>query len=285
MSATLDIALLRTFHTVAHLKQFKSTAQQLHKSPAAISVQIQRLEQAVGGRLLDRDNQGVALTPLGRRLLANTRELLSVHDRTVNELKVAPAAGRIQLGVPDEYIVHVMQDILPAFIAAWPQVTLEISTAPSFTLLEAINEDRLDVAIIAHPSGRLPGGHLLQATSPVWVGAFERLEFYSQPIPVALYAAPCPYREAMIDALDGASLSWRPVLDTPSGAAVKACVESGIGVSVIDRARLTTGMSIVHELPTLPIHHICLLNIPRARMADRAAIELLTASIRQKFKL
>ncbi|WP_146053934.1 helix-turn-helix domain-containing protein, partial [Pseudomonas syringae] len=44
MTPTLDIELIRTFHAVARIGKFSAAAEQLHKSPAAVSVHIQRLE-------------------------------------------------------------------------------------------------------------------------------------------------------------------------------------------------------------------------------------------------
>ncbi len=53
MRPILDIDLLRTFHAIARLGQFRAAAAFVNRSPAAVSVHIQRLEQVVGGRLLE----------------------------------------------------------------------------------------------------------------------------------------------------------------------------------------------------------------------------------------
>ncbi|WYX50277.1 LysR family transcriptional regulator [Achromobacter xylosoxidans] len=87
MNQSLDIDLLRTFHAVARLGQFRAAAEHVHRSPAAVSVHIQRLEAVVGGRLLERDNQSVTLTPLGQRVLGGTAELLRVHDRVLGGIQ------------------------------------------------------------------------------------------------------------------------------------------------------------------------------------------------------
>lgn len=50
MATTLDIDLLRTFHAVVRIGKFSAAAEQLHKSPAAVSVQIQRLEAVADPR-------------------------------------------------------------------------------------------------------------------------------------------------------------------------------------------------------------------------------------------
>lgn len=49
MAAVLDIELIRTFHAVARIGKFSAAAEHLHKSPAAVSVHVQRLETVAGG--------------------------------------------------------------------------------------------------------------------------------------------------------------------------------------------------------------------------------------------
>jgi len=284
MDTILDIDLLRTFHTVHRLKRFKAAAEFLHKSPAAISMHIQRLESIVGGRLLERDNQAVLLTGLGKRVMSTTLELLDLHDRAVRDLYGNEASGRVILGVPDEYIVHVIQDILPIFGSMWPNVVLEIKTAPSLLLREQVARGHLDVAIIAQPPGGTRSqGIVLQYTAPVWAAATHFVLNEDGILPLALYASPCPYREAMTAALDKAGIKWRAVLDTESGVAVRACVEAGLGVSVIDRSKITPSMQILNDLPAIPDHEITILQAPVSRDQSIEAVTLLLDTIQQRF--
>ena len=171
MPAMLDLDLLRSFHMIARLGRFRAAAERLNKSPAAISVQVQRLEAVAGGRLFERDNRAVVLTPLGQRLLAGTTELLRVHDRLMDELQDTGPAGKVRLGVPDEYAGHVIRDILPVIVARWPRVVLEVETAASGVLTDQFQRGRLDMVVIVRPAGGEHDGRYLVATTPVWVAA------------------------------------------------------------------------------------------------------------------
>ncbi|KAJ8135169.1 hypothetical protein OY671_011618, partial [Metschnikowia pulcherrima] len=131
MSRSLDIDSSRTFHAVARLGQFRAAAEHVHRSPAAVSVHIQRLEAVVGGRSLERDNQSVTSTPLGQRVLGGTAESSRVHDRVSGGIQGKALAGRIKSGSPDEYAAHVIRDVSPSFAADWPDVVSEVTTAPS----------------------------------------------------------------------------------------------------------------------------------------------------------
>ncbi|MCO7597456.1 MULTISPECIES: LysR family transcriptional regulator [Pseudomonas] len=284
MSAILDIELLRTFHAVSRSGRFKAAAEQLHKSPAAISVHIQRLESIVGGRLLERDNQSVSLTALGRRLLVSTTELLHTHDRVLSEVQGSSVTGRIRLGVPDEYADHVIRDILPCFAEQRPNVVLEVKTGPSLTLREQVRRGRLHAAVAVVPKGEpVDGQKPLAGTTPVWVGAANGPSVLADPLPLALYAAECPYREAMLSALRNSGRKWRVVLDSPSSQAVKACVETGMAITLLDRSRVTGRMVILAGLPEVAEHDVVFLTFAQAQSEE--PVVLLSQMIGQYFRL
>ncbi|MCY1406313.1 hypothetical protein D9M71_215750 [compost metagenome] len=88
----------------------------------------------------------------------------------------------------------------------------------------------------------------------------------------------------MTQALDEKGIAWRAILDTPSGNAVKACVEAGIGVSVVDRSRITSKMKILEHLPRIPDHEIVILQATREREAPEA-MAVLAEAIRQRFRI
>ncbi|BBP59757.1 LysR family transcriptional regulator [Pseudomonas sp. St316] len=284
MTAILDIDLIRTFHAVARIGKFSAAAEQLHKSPAAVSVHIQRLEAVAGGRLLNRDNQSVSLTALGKRLLVATTELLSTHDRVLADLHGTRLAGRITLGVPDEYAEHVIRDILPTFAAAWPNVVLELKTAPSYALRDQVLRGKLQAAVVAQPKGQVSAeGQVLVSTTPVWVGPVHMTVASMEPLPLAVHAVQCPYRQAMMEALRQSGRRTRVVLESPSNQAVKACVEAGLAISLIDRARVTDAMQILEGLPVIEEHEVVFMR-SQASHADEA-VDLLSRAMQQYFRL
>jgi len=284
MTAILDIDLIRTFHAVARIGKFSGAAEQLHKSPAAVSVHIQRLEAVAGGRLLNRDNQSVSLTALGKRLLVATTELLNTHDRVLADLHGTRLAGRITLGVPDEYADHVIRDILPTFAAAWPNVVLELKTAPSYALRDLVQRGKLQAAVVTQPKGPANAeSQVLVSTTPVWVGPVHATAASLEPLPLAVHAVQCPYRQAMMEALRHSGRRTRIVLESPSNQAVKACVEAGLAISLIDRARVTDAMRILEGLPVIEEHEVVFMRA-LASQGDEA-VSLLARAMQQYFRL
>ena len=280
---SLNINLLRTFHAVARLGQFRAAAEHVHRSHAAVSVHIQRLEAIAGGRLLERDNQAVSLTPLGERLLTATTDLLRAHDKVLDELHGTTLVGRIKVGVPDEYATHLIRDILPLFSASWTNVVLEVTTAPSLALRELIDRNRVQLAICAQALTDHPHPHALLTTTPVWVAGIGANGPLPDPVPLALHATHCPYRSEMTSSLEKAGRTWREVLSSPSSQAIQACVEAGLGVSLIDRSRVTASMRRLDGMPRVAAHEILLL---RASDPEHdPATSRLAQTIREHFTL
>jgi DNA-binding transcriptional LysR family regulator len=93
MTGELDLRLLRHFVAVAEELHFTRAAARLYLAQQALSRDVARLERQLGVRLFTRTTRRVALTPDGERLLGRARELLALHDQTVQELH-GPDGGR-----------------------------------------------------------------------------------------------------------------------------------------------------------------------------------------------
>ena len=87
MAGELDLRLLREFVVVAEELHFTRAAARLYLAQQALSRDIARLERQLGVPLFTRTTRRVALTAEGERLLERARELLALHDQTLQELR------------------------------------------------------------------------------------------------------------------------------------------------------------------------------------------------------
>lgn len=127
---TMDLGALRTFVKVAELASFTRAAEQLGMPKARVSTTVQQLEADLGTRLLHRTTRSVRLTADGEQfrercllLLADADELQSLFQRAPSALR-----GRLRVDVPIGMAQAVLMPRLPAFLAAHPQLALELST-------------------------------------------------------------------------------------------------------------------------------------------------------------
>lgn len=101
----MNLNQLKYFVAVAEHQSFTKAANQYYLSQTAISQQIRALEDAVGVRLLDRDNRPVTLTPAGSVLFQEAKGILSRMDTALSRTRDAStrtggySAGGVHQGV------------------------------------------------------------------------------------------------------------------------------------------------------------------------------------------
>ncbi|WP_297836398.1 LysR family transcriptional regulator [Pseudomonas sp.] len=289
MATTLDIDLLRTFHAIVRFGQFLAASTFLNRSPSAVSLHVRRLEAVAGGRLLERDNQTVTLTPLGRRFALHTAELLRMHDQVLDSFSNPVASGRVRLGISEEYAGALLQCTLPSLTTHFPHIELEIETGSSGRLRTRLTRGQLDLALVVEPMGTPPPddqpARTFGTTQPVWVAAHQYRVDSTKPVPLALHGKGCPYRAVAIDALAQSQRRWRTVVMSAGVMALEMTISAGLAIGIVDRARLADDMrelTIDDGFPQLALHELKLMRAPGPASA---AAEVLVQLISEHFRL
>lgn len=151
----LDLRLVRYFVVVADELHFGRAATRLHVSQPALSKQIRKLEDQLGARLFVRDSRHVALTVRGEAFLRDARELLTLAER----MQQRSDGKRVRIAHIFELATS--RDVADAYSNSRPDVTIIEHAMDSVAQLNALLEDRLDVAILRvtpqmlhdHPKG------------------------------------------------------------------------------------------------------------------------------------
>ena len=153
---------LAAFVTVARAKGFREGARLSGTSPSGLSEAVRRLETELGVRLLNRTTRSVVPTEAGQSLLERLAPALSEMEAAldaVNGFRDRPV-GTLRLNVPVSAARLVLPRIVPAFVAAYPDIRLEVMTDESFVDVLAAGCDagirygeRLEQDMIAVPIG------------------------------------------------------------------------------------------------------------------------------------
>lgn len=144
----LDIDLLRAFAVVAAEQNVSRAAERLLRNQSTVSLQLQRLESAVGRRLLYRSPRRVALTAEGETLLGYAHQILALNDDAVARINEPPLEGLVRIGVPEDFATTYMPAILAEFAKSHPLVALEVTCDLTLNLLELFRRGRLDLALV-----------------------------------------------------------------------------------------------------------------------------------------
>ena len=143
---------MRVFSRVIEQGSFAGAARELNLSPAVVTRLVADLEEHLGARLINRTTRRLSLTDTGELYLERVRHILTEVEEAEALATAATAEPRGHLRVlcSPAFAVHQIAKHLPAFRAAYPRVTLELSVPGP---VEAVDEN-FDVSILTE--GRRP---------------------------------------------------------------------------------------------------------------------------------
>ncbi len=157
-----DLSDLTAFVAVARSGGFREAARGSSGSASSFSEAVSRLEARLGVRLLNRTTRSVAPTEAGARLLDRLAPALGEVEAAldvVNGFRDRPV-GRLRLNVPVSAARLVLPRIVPPFLAAYPDISLEVIAEDGFVDMLAAGcdagiryDERLEQDMIAIPIG------------------------------------------------------------------------------------------------------------------------------------
>lgn len=249
----LDPELLRTFLIFVETGSLARAAEIVGRSPSAVTAQIQRLEEAVGGPVLAPAGRGRVTTALGDHVAIHARRILDANQEAWLSLSGASASGNVVLGATQDFATSTMPDLLRAFVRNHPQVRLDLNVGRTAQLTKAFEEGDVDVLLVMR--GERKADELAIVREPMlWLISKDGLVAGLKELPVALLDPPCGFRSALIAALDHAQRPYRIAATSGSLSGLVAAVRGGTAVTL--RTRHLIGEGIVEAPPSLALPEV-----------------------------
>jgi DNA-binding transcriptional LysR family regulator len=263
----LDSESLRPFVVLAEELHFRRAAGRLFVSQPALSKQIRRLEEKVGGALFARTRRKVALTEAGRVLLPAARRLLRESSAAFTLAREAAQgrAGVLRIGFGIASLTELLPRAVLRFRRAYPQVELQMQDMSTPAQVAALLERDIDVGMVrlplAHPE--LTAAPLLRerlvAATP---GAFPYRPYQSkaglaclrdQPFIIVARSVSQTHHEHVMAVCRKAGFTPNVVQETSETFTALNLVRAGLGVSLVpgSSARLRVPGVRLHPL-TMP---------------------------------
>ena len=263
MASPLDLNLLKTFVAVVETGSLSNAAPRVGRSQSAVSMQIQRLEDMVGNRLLVRGPRTVTPNAIGEDFLIYARRLLKLSDEAWASVTRPKETGSVRLGVPDDYAAFLLPPVLSRFAEDHPLVTVELVCEQSTALVRSLADGRLDLAIVT----RLPEQPLdvIRLERFVWVASPNHVAWQTDPLPVALFEPGCAARMNVLRALGDADRSYRCTYSSASLLGLVAVVQAGLAVAGLAQRSVPSSLRVIganERLPALPDLEIGILRNP-----------------------
>ncbi|MGB5325580.1 MAG: LysR substrate-binding domain-containing protein [Pseudomonadales bacterium] len=236
---------LRAFVVTAELGSVTAAAEQLGRSQPATSLQIKKLEQALGSELFLRLKRSLSLSADGRVAFDMAREMLAANDRLVARFAKAELGGQIRLGIPSEFATTLLPKIIGRFASAYPNVALEVFSDLSRNLLSAEQRSQYDLVLALHDNHSANRRGLIRSDALVWVGSPDHALQKQQPLPLVLAQDGCLYRKRTLRALDKIARPWRIVHTNPDLSGIESALQEGLGITVLARSTVPAGLQVI----------------------------------------
>jgi DNA-binding transcriptional LysR family regulator len=243
----LQIDWLRAFVAVVDAGSLSAAAPLVHRSQSAVSMQIKKLEAALGRAVLLRGPRHLEMTPTGIELLTYARRMLELQAETHNALFGPNLSGKIRLGVPDDYASAYLTPVLRSFANRYLEVEIDLTCEQSTSLIPRVQRGELDLVLVSQ--AKTQEGRFLFHEPLVWVGDPHYEAWRRDPLPIAVYEANSLARIETMSALAEHNRPYRIVYHSSSLEGQVAAVESGLAVAVLTRCSVPANLQILQNMP------------------------------------
>lgn len=241
MTTNIPTELLRTFAAIADTGSFSQAAEIVGRTQSAVSMQIKRLEELIEKPLLVRDSRNSKLTPDGLTLLNYARKILKLNEEAVSVLKTPELSGWVGIGLPEDYAMRFLPEILANFSRTHPKVQVEVTCATSPQLRTMVQRGELDLAMTTSPISEADNGMILRKDPIVWVTSDQHCQHEEHPLPLALFPEECYCRHLTIEALEKAGMEYRIAYTSSSVMGLQAAVTAGLAVTTFSLSSVPSG--------------------------------------------
>ncbi|KVG26332.1 LysR family transcriptional regulator [Burkholderia ubonensis] len=279
-----DIAALRSLVAGMDLGSFAKAADRVARSSSAVSAQIRKLEEQAGTPLFVKSGRGLALTDAGDAMLRYARRMIELNDEAAAAVRGVSLDGWVRIGLQEDFGEAILPGVLGRFARAHPKVRIEARVAHNAELLERLDANQLDLALVwgdpasaafvartgidSEEIARVPmrwigaagSGAAGSATAGDGDAGEPSVRLPDEPLPLVVFDRPCRFFGAATDALDRAGVPWRVAFTTPSLAGLWAAASAGLGLTVRSQYGLPASVRLLDaaplglpELPSVPL--------------------------------
>jgi len=149
MATAFDHHDLQAYRAVAEQTNVRRAAEAVHISQPAFSRRIDKLEEALGVRLLDRTTRRVSLTAVGRDFARKVQQLLDDLDNTLLTIRgvAATRMGEVTIACVPSTVYYYVSQVVQRFRGDFPKVRVKVFDASANEVLGAVLRGEADFGL------------------------------------------------------------------------------------------------------------------------------------------
>ena len=253
MERILPIDLLRTLLVLARTRSFSRTGDEIGRSQSAVSLQMRRLQHIVGSPVLTNSGKSFGLTPQGEIVLEYAKQIVALNDECVGRLDGGILTGTIRVGIPSDFALSFLPQLLGRFSEDHPDVALDVTCELSRDLIAGLARNDFDIVLAVHDDTPTAPLTDLWREPMAWVGSQIHDLRAERPLPLVLFPDGCQYRLRVLSALRRHDIPYKIVYSSSNLAGNQAAIESGLGLTAISTSTVPPTLRALPPCAELPV--------------------------------
>jgi len=241
----MELYSLHVFLTVATEKSFSRAAERLLRTQPAVSLALQRLEQELGEKLIDRSGKDLILTDAGRAVLDYARRFESLQQQLENSLAELRdnSAGRLTIGANESTTLYLLRHI-ERYRELYPKIKVQVRRSLSSKIPNELLDGNLELGVISYDPGdeRLKSKIIYTDALAFVVSPRHRLA-HRRTISISELGSETfiahnvlsPYREVVLREFQAHKVPLRMEVEMPTIESIRKMVQNNNGVAFLPR--------------------------------------------------
>src|SRR5262249_50541420 len=166
--------------------------------------------------------------------------------------------GLVRFGAPEYFDPGTLASLLAQFNSRYPAIDLEIQMGIGTDIAALYGRGLLDVAIMNREIDEADGAGredttLLYREGRVWAALPDMRPDNDRPVPLALFPAPCAWRQLAQERLQSAGRRWTVALQSTGLSGIVTAVEAGLAISIFAQSGLSPRPRALGPAPGFPV--------------------------------
>jgi DNA-binding transcriptional LysR family regulator len=248
--AAMELYALEVFLAVATERSFSRAAQKLYRTQPAVSLALQRLEQELGEKLIDRSPKDFALTDAGRTVLDYARRYVNLRQELDNSLAELRdhSAGRLTIGANESTTLYLLRHI-ERYRELYPKVKVTVRRSLSSKIPNELLDGNLELGVISYdPGDERIRAQVIYSDSLAFVVSPKHRLARRKTVSITelggenfvAHNVVSPYRETVVRFFREHKVPLQMDIEMPTVETIRKLVQSDLGVAFLPRMCVET---------------------------------------------